>query len=94
MPAGEPDSERWSSVAGFHPTSLSGPWSIPQKTIISQQLGRLIRSEGFNELFLGGPCWFEWRRGQGNQALLYWKPIIYREAVSYTHLTLPTTPYV
>ncbi len=79
LPAGENDSERWSSVAGFHPTSLSGPWSIPQKTIISQQLGRLIRGEGFSELFLGGPCWFEWRRGQGNQALLYWKPIIYRE---------------
>ena len=78
LPLGTPDSERWSSLNGFYPTSLSGPWSILQKTIVSQPLARSIRNEAPGELFLGGPCWFKWRRDQRNAAL-YWQPLIYRE---------------
>lgn len=79
LPLGEPDSERWSSLTGFRPASLSGDWTIPQKTIVSQPLARAIRNGDIGELFLGCPCWLKWGRDQGNRAILYWQPIIYRE---------------
>lgn len=82
LPLSEPDSGRWSSLKEFNPISFSGPWSISQGAVVSQQLARSIRGEGLSKLFLGGPSWFKWRRddsrSQGNLTL-DWQPVIYRE---------------
>lgn len=62
FPLRELDSERWSQLKDFYPSSLSGPWSIPEESIVSQSFARLIRGEDRDVFFVGCPCWSAIRR--------------------------------
>ena len=53
LPAGDSDSDRWSSLARFEPAELAGPWSIPVEAVVSRQLLAKIRTDGKLELMLG-----------------------------------------
>lgn len=82
LPPNDPDSDRWSSLKDFSPISFSGPWSISQETVVSQQLSQIIRGEGHTKLFIGGPCWIKWHvdNNRGKKTFtLNWQPVIYRE---------------
>lgn len=78
LPAGKADSNRWSSLAGFEPWHLAGPWVVNEKALVSAPMVRSIRREDTEELFLGGPCWFRWRRN-GKNWEVEWLPVIYRQ---------------
>jgi hypothetical protein len=70
--------ERWSSLAGFEPGQLAGPWELDFEALESPHLQRQVRT-GPGEAFIGGPCWFRWR-SEGNQSRsLDWIPLIYRD---------------
>jgi hypothetical protein len=70
--------ERWSSLAGFEPGQLAGPWELDFEALESPHLQRQVRT-GPGEAFIGGPCWFRWR-SEGNQnRSLDWIPLIYRD---------------
>lgn len=73
------DSERWSPLKDFFPTSLAGPWTIPQKSVVSPQLARLIRGENLDAMFIGGPCWHTRRRVDQKKWAPYLQPVLYRE---------------
>jgi len=73
------DSERWSPLKDFFPTSLSGPWTIPQKSVISPPLARLIRGRDLDVLFIGGPCWHTRQRVDQKKWAPYLQPVLYRE---------------
>ncbi|MEA3325147.1 MAG: AAA domain-containing protein [Euryarchaeota archaeon] len=73
------DSERWSPLKDFFPTSLSGPWTIPQESVVSQSLARLIRGGDLDVLFIGVPCWSTRRRTDQKKWAPYQQPVIYRE---------------
>jgi len=79
LPLRETDSERWSPLKDFHPDSFSGPWSIPQESVVSQSLARLIRSGGCDVLYIGVPCWSTRRRMDGEKWAPYQQLVICRE---------------
>ena len=79
FPFGELDSERWSPLTDFYPTSLSGQWSIPQESVVSQSLARLIRGGDRDVLFVGCPCWSTKRRIAENNWVPHLQPVLYRE---------------
>ena len=78
LPLGPFTSERWSSLAGFEPTSLAGPWSLPRSGVRNVQVLRALQAGAISEVFLGGPCWFQWRKEDG-QWRLDWRPVLYRD---------------
>ena len=52
--------ERWSSLAGFEPGQLTGPWEVDFEALESTHLQRDVRAES-GKAYIGGPCWFRWR---------------------------------
>ena len=78
VPSRTLDSERWSPMKDFFPTSLAGPWSIPQKSVVSPPLARLMRGEDLDVLFIGGPCWST-RRVDSDKWAPYRQPVLYQE---------------
>jgi hypothetical protein len=70
--------KRWSSLAGFEPGQLAGPWELDFEALKSAHLQREVRT-GPGEAFIGGPCWFRWRSEDNQSRCLDWIPLIYRE---------------
>lgn len=79
FPSKSLDSERWSPLKDFFPTSLAGPWTIPQESVVSQSLARLVRGGDLDVLFIGVPCWSTRRRTDQKKWAPYQQPVIYRE---------------
>ena len=79
LPVANTNSERWSPIVGFSPTSLSGPWQIQQTDIMSQSLSRLIRNDNHGELYIGGICRLNKRKDSNGVYSSHWEPTIYRE---------------
>ena len=73
------DSERWSPLKDFFPTSLAGPWTIPQKSVVSQPLARLVRSRDIDVLYIGVPWWSIRQRVDSKKWASYLQPVLYRE---------------
>ncbi|RZN41521.1 MAG: DUF559 domain-containing protein [Methanosarcinales archaeon] len=73
------DSERWSPIKDFFPTSLAGPWSIPKKSVVSQPLELLMRGGDLDSLFIGHPRWSTRRHVDSKKWVSYLQPILYRE---------------
>lgn len=78
LPVTASATEHWSSLAGFEPGQLAGPWEIGFEALESPHLQREIRAEP-GEALLGGPCWFRWSSGSNQRRCLEWIPLIYRE---------------
>ncbi len=78
LPAGDANSERWSSLVDFEPSNLAGFWEFPANCVASQQLFNRLRANQAQEIFLGGPCWFAWKK-EGVNWYIEWRPAIYRE---------------
>jgi hypothetical protein len=70
--------ERWSSLTGFEPEQLAGPWELDFGALASPHLQRDVRT-GTGEAFIGGPCWFRWTSEGKQRRRLEWIPLIYRE---------------
>jgi hypothetical protein len=70
--------ERWSSLTGFEPEQLAGPWEVDFEALASPHLQRDVRT-GIGETFIGGPCWFRWKSESKQHRRLEWIPLIYRE---------------
>lgn len=79
LPAGDSSSERWSSLNQYEPSDLIGPWSIPVDALVSDQLLSRIKADDSLEVVLGGPCWFAWKKQNGSDWYLDWRPVLYRE---------------
>lgn len=72
-------SERWSSLIEFNPEQLSGPWETSIDRLNSRDLLRNIKNNDVRELYLGGPCYFKWKKEFRGKFQLYWEPVLYRE---------------
>ncbi len=59
LPVTASATERWSSLTGFEPEQLAGPWEVDSEALANPHLQRDSRS-GTGEAFIGGPCWFRW----------------------------------
>lgn len=70
--------ERWSSLAGFEPGQIAGPWDLDYEALENADLQREVRT-GAVEAFIGGPCWFRWTSDDEQRRRLEWIPLIYRE---------------
>ena len=76
----EGDSERWSSLVGFEPDDLAGPWRISEKSLASQPFQVAAEGGEHASLFLGGPCYLAFERGRDKNAWYpRWRPLLYRE---------------
>lgn len=73
------EDERWTSVDGFEPDALAGPWRLRQGELRSEPF-RLALAQGRHEsLFLGGPTYLVWVKGEDGGWLRRWRPVLYRE---------------
>lgn len=79
LPAGQVDSERWSSLPGLAPQEFAGPWEIAPDQVRSEGLRRLIRSETVEELYLGCSGFVRWSKGDRGGWFVDWAPVIYRQ---------------
>lgn len=71
--------DRWTSLPGFTPVDLAGPWAITQDGIRSRPF-RLTLEQGQHEsLFIGGPCYLGWSRLPQGAWVPQWRPLLYRE---------------
>jgi len=70
--------ERWSSLTGFEPGQLAGPWEVDFDALASPHLQRDIGT-AIDEAFIGGPCWFRWASEGDQHRRPEWIPLIYRE---------------
>lgn len=72
-------SERWTSLGGFQPVGLAGPWMIQGPQIRSRQFKLAVDQGQHQELYLGGPCTYAPLRSPGEAARARWCPLLYRE---------------
>lgn len=78
LPVTAAAAEHWSSLAGFEPGQLAGPWQADFQVLESPHLQRAVRA-GLDGAFIGGPCWFRWVCDDEQHQRLEWIPLIYRE---------------
>jgi len=78
LPVTASAAERWSSLTGFEPEQLAGPWEVESEALANSHLQRDARS-GTGEAFIGGPCWFRWTSEDEQPRRLEWIPLIYRQ---------------
>lgn len=71
--------DRWSSLSGFVPADLAGPWSLSNDQLRSSAF-RLTALQGQQEsIFLGGPCYLGWEQSLAKEWVPQWRPLLYRE---------------
>jgi RecA/RadA recombinase len=79
LPLNQINSERWSSLPGFEPAELSGPWELSLESVRSEGLRHLIRSETIDELYLGCCGFQQSRKTDKGFWVTDWAPVIYRQ---------------
>ena len=55
MDAHKPDSERWTSLTGFEPADLDGPWPMDPAVMRSPAWSRQLELGQIDSMYLGGP---------------------------------------
>jgi hypothetical protein len=71
--------ERWTSLKGFEPEDVAGPWHVDARALVSDPF-RLALDQGSHEtMFIGGPCYLGWEKGMKGGWMPQWRPILYRE---------------
>lgn len=81
-PAGR-DLPAWTYLDAFEPEDLSGPWSVPEGSVRSAPFVFEQNQNPKRQVFLGGPGFLAWRKGDGRGASSWipcWRPLLYREA--------------
>lgn len=71
-------SNRWSSLSGFNPDQLSGPWTLPTISITSRPFLQAFEAQEHEAIYMGGPCFLAWEK-VGDKFHALWQPILYRE---------------
>lgn len=71
--------ERWSSLTGFVPDGLEGPWIVEKNSIRSKPFRLSLEQVKDESLFLGGPCYLGWTKKSKTDWLPQWRPLLYRE---------------
>ena len=71
LPVTEAASEHWSSLTGFEPQNLSGPWEVDSEAFGDRQAS--------GATFVGGPCWYRQRSSGEGHTQFDWIPLLYRE---------------
>ena len=79
--------ERWSSLLDYTPEEISGPWRIPRESIASHPFRLALDQGGQESVFLGGPCYVGWEKGERGVWIASWRPLFYREVEVRADLT-------
>ena len=58
---------------------MSGPWLLPRDVIQSQSFRLALEQREHETVFLGGPCYLAWEKGERSSWLASWRPLFYRE---------------
>lgn len=77
--AKDDQAERWSSLLDYAPEEISGPWRIPRESIASYPFRLALDQGGQESVFLGGPCFVGWEKGERGVWIASWRPLFYRE---------------
>lgn len=77
--AKDDQAERWSGLVRFEPDAITGPWSVPRESIRSQPFRLALDQGGHESIFLGGPCYLAWEKGDRGGWISNWRPLFYRE---------------
>jgi len=72
-------SERWSSLQGFLPDRMAGPWEVNPAGIQSRPFRLSMEQGQVENIFLGGPCYLKWTKVFNGSWIANWCPLFYRE---------------
>jgi very-short-patch-repair endonuclease len=75
----DPQSDRWTSLAAWEPGEMSGPWRASANQLVSQAFRLALEQKQHESIYLGGPCYLGWTRGQQGSWMPQWRPIFFRE---------------
>jgi very-short-patch-repair endonuclease len=75
---GQERAERWSSIDGFDPADLAGPWRIPAERLVSERFRIALEQGALETVYLGGPGYVGQEK-VGDEWVSRWRPILYRE---------------
>lgn len=78
LDAREAGSERWTSLVGFAPADLDGPWPVDSTTMRSEAWRRQLELERLESMYLGGPGIVA-RATLGGVSTEAWQPLFYRD---------------
>jgi very-short-patch-repair endonuclease len=71
---------RWTSLDGFEPGELGGPWEIQKSAVRNPECVKAIIDKNNGQCCLGGPGFVRFRKGSAGIAWdKFWSPLIYRE---------------
>jgi hypothetical protein len=71
--------ERWTSLDGFEPHDIAGPWHISSTSMVSNPFKLAVDQDSHETVFIGGPCYLGWEKGSRGGWIPQWRPILYRE---------------
>jgi very-short-patch-repair endonuclease len=78
--ADEDQDERWTSLAGFEPRQMAGPWTVADGGIVSGSFALELAQRRSESVFLGGPCFLAYEQSEsGSSWYPRWQPVMYRE---------------
>jgi hypothetical protein len=78
LDARDANSERWTSLEGFAPNDLEGPWPVAPDTMVSTAWRQQLQQKRIDTMYLGGPC-FVGKAKVGTEHTDHWRPLLYRE---------------
>ena len=79
LPGNFDQDERWSSLDGYSPESLDGPWTITTNGIHSRPFRQESEQGQHETIYLGGPCYLDWTRTDRGKLVPVWQPLLFRE---------------
>ena len=79
--AADQNSERWSSIAGFEPSGLAGPWYTGAESVLSKPIRDSVDAAEAGNFILGGLCWYVFpaKSADGGAPRLEYRPALVRE---------------
>ncbi|GEM_PF-6639544 len=78
--AADQNSERWTSIAGFEPSGLAGPWYTGAESNLSKPIRDCVAAAEAGTFILGGLCWYAWvKPADGATPRLEYRPALVRE---------------
>jgi len=76
---GNDQDERWTSVKGFDPENMAGPWQIERGLFQSRPFLLTLERDRHESVFMGGPCFLAWSKSMYGKWIPQWRPLLYRE---------------
>jgi len=78
-------SDRWTSLKGFDPATLSGPWEVSLERVTSRDFLHAFAAGRHAETYIGGPGFYGFFKDKQGNWTPQWRPLLYRQVTLEPH---------